>query len=244
MKFTKRIATLLMALAMMLCLTVPAFAAEPAAQAKLIVTGAQLKDKTVHATKMFTASWVDSNNDGKIDTNDKLSYTLDTAWEGLFWANGMSTESTCPTDSIDVSAKEGATLNEKAVAYLSAMTADSTELNTFAAKAAKYKTTKSIADTKTATGDSIKRIASGNDIVAVDVVGKFFIQLGLRIDFTGFCQLISVAAVYADILDPAVPCIHIQTGEGTIYRCVSLHRVDNAQRAKNVIDADQAAQNL
>lgn len=154
MKFTKRIATLLMALAMMLCLTVPAFAAEPAAQAKLIVTGAQLKDKTVHATKMFTASWVDSNNDGKIDTNDKLSYTLDTAWEGLFWANGMSTESTCPTDSIDVSAKEGATLNEKAVAYLSAMTADSTELNTFAAKAAKYKTTKSIADTKTATGDA------------------------------------------------------------------------------------------
>ena len=145
-------ATILMALAMMLCLTVPAFAAEPAAQAKLIVSGDQLKGKTVHATKMFTASWVDSNNDGKIDAKDKLSYTLDTAWEGLFWANGMSTETTCPTDSIDVSAKEGATLNEKAVAYLSAMTADSTELNTFAAKAAKYKTAKNINDTKTATG--------------------------------------------------------------------------------------------
>lgn len=152
MKFTKRMATILMALAMMLCLTVPAFAAEPAAQAKLIVSGDQLKGKTVHATKMFTASWVDSNNDGKIDAKDKLSYTLDTAWEGLFWANGMSTETTCPTDSIDVSAKEGATLNEKAVAYLSAMTADSTELNTFAAKAAKYKTTKTIADTKTEIG--------------------------------------------------------------------------------------------
>lgn len=152
MKFTKRMATILMALAMMLCLTVPAFAAEPAAQAKLIVSGDQLKGKTVHATKMFTASWVDSNNDGKIDAKDKLSYTLDTAWEGLFWANGMSTETTCPTDSIDVSAKEGATLNEKAVAYLSAMTADSTELNTFAAKAAKYKTAKNINDTKTATG--------------------------------------------------------------------------------------------
>lgn len=151
MKFTKRMATILMALAMMLCLTVPAFAAEPAAQAKLIVSGDQLKGKTVHATKMFTASWVDSNNDGKIDAKDKLSYTLDTAWEGLFWANGMSTETTCPTDSIDVSAKEGATLNEKAVAYLSAMTADSTELNTFAAKAAKYKTAKNINDTKTAT---------------------------------------------------------------------------------------------
>lgn len=152
MKFTKRMATILMALAMMLCLTVPAFAAEPAAQAKLIVSGDQLKGKTVHATKMFTASWVDSNNDGEIDAKDKLSYTLDTAWEGLFWANGMSTETTCPTDSIDVSAKEGATLNEKAVAYLSAMTADSTELNTFAAKAAKYKTAKNINDTKTATG--------------------------------------------------------------------------------------------
>lgn len=152
MKFTKRMATILMALAMMLCLTVPAFAAEPAAQAKLIVSGDQLKGKTVHATKMFTASWVDSNNDGKIDAKDKLSYTLDTAWEGLFWANGMSTETTCPTDSIDVSAKEGATLNEKAVAYLSAMTADSTDLNTFAAKAAKYKTAKNINDTKTATG--------------------------------------------------------------------------------------------
>lgn len=152
MKFTKRMAIILMALAMMLCLTVPAFAAEPAAQAKLIVSGDQLKGKTVHATKMFTASWVDSNNDGKIDAKDKLSYTLDTAWEGLFWANGMSTETTCPTDSIDVSAKEGATLNEKAVAYLSAMTADSTELNTFAAKAAKYKTAKNINDTKTATG--------------------------------------------------------------------------------------------
>ena len=152
MKFTKRIATLLMALAMMLCLTVPAFAAEPAAQAKLIVSGDQLKGKTVHATKMFTASWVDSNNDGKIDARDKLSYTLDTAWEGLFWANGLSTGNACPEGSINVSEQAGATLNEKALAYLNAMTEDSTELNTFAAKAAKYKTTNTIADTKTAIG--------------------------------------------------------------------------------------------
>ena len=152
MKFTKRIATLLMALAMMLCLTVPAFAAEPAAQAKLIVSGAQLKDKTVHATKMFTASWVDSDNDGKIDAKDKLSYTLDTAWEGLFWAKDISTGASCPGGSIDVSTQQGTTLNEKALAYLNAMTEDSTELNTFAATAAKYKTAHSIADTKTATG--------------------------------------------------------------------------------------------
>lgn len=146
MKFTKRIATILMALAMMLSLSVTAFAAE---NAKLIVSGAQLKGKTVHATKMFTASWVDSNDDGKIDTNDKVSYTLDQAWEGLFWAGN---EGTCPTGSINVSAQAGTTLNEKAVAYLTAMTADSTELNTFAATAAKYKTAHSIADTKTATG--------------------------------------------------------------------------------------------
>lgn len=152
MKFTKRMATILMALAMMLCLTVPAFAAEPAAQAKLIVSGDQLKGKTVHATKMFTASWVDSNNDGKIDAKDKLSYTLDTAWEGLFWAKDISTGASCPGGSIDVSTQQGTTLNEKALAYLNAMTEDSTELNTFAATAAKYKTAHSIADTKTATG--------------------------------------------------------------------------------------------
>lgn len=149
MKFTKRIATLLMALAMMLCLTVPAFAAEPAAQAKLIVSGAQLKDKTVHATKMFTASWVDSNNDGKIDAKDKLSYTLDTAWEGLFWANGISTGTECPVGSINVTSQEGATLNEKALAYVSSLK-DEGETKTlveFAATAAKYKTTNNIEDT-------------------------------------------------------------------------------------------------
>lgn len=154
MKFTKRIATLLMALAMMLCLTVPAFAAEPAAQAKLIVSGAQLKDKTVHATKMFTASWVDSNNDGKIDEKDKLSYTLDKEWEGLFWANGISTGTECPVGSINVTSQEGTTLNEKALAYVSSLK-DEGETKTlveFAATAAKYKAANKIADTKTATG--------------------------------------------------------------------------------------------
>lgn len=154
MKFTKRIATLLMALAMMLCLTVPAFAAEPAAQAKLIVSGAQLKDKTVHATKMFTASWVDSNNDGKIDEKDKLSYTLDKEWEGLFWANGISTGTECPVGSINVTSQEGTTLNEKALAYVSSLK-DEGETKTlveFAATAAKYKATNKIVDTKTATG--------------------------------------------------------------------------------------------
>ena len=156
MKFTKRIATILMALAMMLCLTVPAFAAEPAAQARLTVSGDQLKGKTVYATKMFTASWVDSNNNGKIDkeeqTPDKVSYTLDSEWEGLFWANNLSTGTSCPEGSVNVNDKEGATLNEKAVAYLTALTEDSTDLISFAAKAAKYKTAHSIVDTKTATG--------------------------------------------------------------------------------------------
>lgn len=149
MKFTKRMATILMALAMMLCLTVPAFAAE---NAKLIVKGDQLNGKTVHATKMFTASWVDSNNDGKIDAKDKLSYTLDTAWEGLFWANGLSTGTSCPEGSIDVSTQQGTTLNEKAVAYLTAMGENSKDLIAFAGKAAKYKATNKIVDTKTATG--------------------------------------------------------------------------------------------
>ena len=155
MKFTKRIATILMALAMMLCLTVPAFAAE---NAKLIVSGAQLSGKTVHATKMFTASWVDSNNDGKIDINDKVSYTLDQEWEGLFWANGISKETTCPLGSIDVSTQTGATLSEKAVAYLTAMAEDSSDLIAFAAKAAKYKADNNIQDTvskKAETEDSV-----------------------------------------------------------------------------------------
>ena len=158
MKTTRRIATLLLALALLLSLSVTAFAAEPTAQARLIVSGAQLKGKTVHATKMFTASWVDSNNDGKIDQNDKMAYTLDAAWEDLFWANGISTESTCPTGSVNVSAQTGTTLNEKALAYLNAMTADSAELNTFAATAAKYKATNNIPDTaskKAETEDSV-----------------------------------------------------------------------------------------
>lgn len=158
MKFTKRMATILMALAMMLCLTVPAFAAEPTAQAKLIVSGTQLKGKTVHATKMFTASWVDSNNDGKIDSKDKVSYTLDQEWEGLFWANGISTETTCPDGSVNVTDKDGATLSEKAVAYLAALTENSDDLIAFAAKAAKYKTANNIQDTaskKAETEDSV-----------------------------------------------------------------------------------------
>ena len=150
MKFTKRIATILMALAMMLCLTVPAFAAESAANARLTVKGDQLNGKTVYATKMFTASWGDSNNDGKIDKDDKVSYTLDKAWEGLFWA---STEDGEKTGKIDISSKEGATLSEKAVAYLAVLTENSKELNTFAATAAKYLTAHPIADTKTATGN-------------------------------------------------------------------------------------------
>lgn len=155
MKTTRRIATLLLALALLLSLSVTAFAAE---NARLIVSGAQLKGKTVHATKMFTASWVDSNNDGKIDTNDKMAYTLDAVWEGLFWANGISTGTTCPNGSIDVSTQTGTTLNEKALAYLNAMAADSAELNTFAATAAKYKADKHIQDTaskKAETEDSV-----------------------------------------------------------------------------------------
>ena len=155
MKTTRRIATLLLALALLLSLSVTAFAAE---NARLIVSGAQLKGKTVHATKMFTASWVDSNNDGKIDTNDKMAYTLDAAWEGLFWANGISTGTTCPNGSIDVSTQTGTTLNEKALAYLNAMAADSAKLNTFAATAAKYKADKHIQDTaskKAETEDSV-----------------------------------------------------------------------------------------
>lgn len=171
MKFTKRMATILMALAMMLCLTVPAFAAEPTAQAKLIVSGTQLKGKTVHATKMFTASWVDSNNDGKIDSNDKVSYTLDQEWEGLFWAKGISTGTICPEGSVNVTDKDGATLSEKAVAYLAALTENSDDLIAFAAKAAKYKTANNIQDTAS-------KKAEAEDSVTFDqlVPGYYLVQ--------------------------------------------------------------------
>ena len=151
MKTTRRIVPLLLALVLLLSLSVTAFAAD---NARLMVSGDQLKGKTVHATKMFTASWGDSNNDGKIDTNDKVTYTLDQEWEGLFWPNEISTRSACPDGSIDVSAQPGTTLNEKALAYLNAMTADSAQLNTFAATAAKYKATNNIPDTASKTAET------------------------------------------------------------------------------------------
>ena len=90
----------------------------------------------------------------------------------------------------------------------------------------------------------VKLTASGNDIVAVDVVGKFCIQLSLRIYFSGLRQFVSVAAVYADILDPAVPCLHVQPRQRTIHGCVGLYRVNDTQCAENVIDFYQTAQHL
>ena len=156
MKFTKRMATLLMALAMMLCLTVPAFAADAGAattqQARLTVSGTQLKGKTVHATKMFTASWVDSDGNGEINAGDKLSYTLDKEWEGLFWAQNISTGN-CPEGSVNVSNNEGTTLNEKAYDYVSKLIVEA-NLVDFAAKAAKFKDTNSIENTAAATASS------------------------------------------------------------------------------------------
>ena len=156
MKTTRRIATLLLALALLLSLSVTAFAAEnegTTTQTKLIVTGDQLQGKKVYATRMFTAHWVDSNSNGLIDDKDKVGYTLDKEWEGLFWAG---TGSTVPSGKIDVSSQEGVNIGDKALAYVRTLKDNDTDkgLVEFAKKAAAYKAQTSISNTAEATGDA------------------------------------------------------------------------------------------
>lgn len=124
----KKVSAILCALVLVLALCIPAFA-EPAADASLVITGDQIPGKTVQAIRMFRASWVDSNqtegNANLIDSNDTISYVLESAWEGFF------------TDTL-LAGAQGATRSEKAFNYLKDLQNDSAVLNTFADQAAAY----------------------------------------------------------------------------------------------------------
>ena len=154
MKTTRRIATLLLALALLLSLSVTAFAAESegtTTQTKLIVTGDQLQGKKVYATRMFTAHWVDSNGNGLIDKTDKVGYTLDKEWEGLFWAGTVGTAS---DGTINVSSQEGVNIGDKALAYVRSLNENPNGLVAFAKAAAAFKVQENINTTAEATGDA------------------------------------------------------------------------------------------
>lgn len=171
MKTTRRIATLLLALALLLSLSVTAFAAEPegtTTQTKLIVTGDQLQGKKVYATRMFTAHWVDSNGNNLIDDKDKVGYTLDKEWEGLFWAG---TEGTAPDGKINVSSQEGVNIGDKALAYVRSLTENANGLVAFAKAAAAYKVQENIETTAEATGD-----ASNTATFEVLTAGYYLVQ--------------------------------------------------------------------
>lgn len=122
MKMTKRIFAVLMAAAIMMLCCVTAFAE---GSATLTVTGDQLPGKTVDAYLMFSASWLDTNNNGIMGPADTVSYVLEPAWEGFF------------TDAF-LGSTSGATRSEKAYNYLKDMGNDSAALNAFADAAATY----------------------------------------------------------------------------------------------------------
>ena len=84
--------------------------------------------------------------------------------------------------------------------------------------------------------------AAGHNVVAVDVVGQFGVEVLLAIDFAGLRQFKAVAATGADKLDPAVPGFRIQIGQRAVNSGVFLHGVDRLQGAEDVILLDQAAQ--
>lgn len=122
MKMTKRILAVMMAVAFMMLCCITAFADTTAT---LTVTGDQLPGKTVDAYRMFTASWLDTNNNGIMGPADTVSYELEPAWEGFF------------TDTF-LGSTTGATRSEKAYNYLKNLGDDSAALNAFADAAATY----------------------------------------------------------------------------------------------------------
>ena len=119
---TKRIFAVIMAVAILFALAIPAFAE---GEASLTVTGDQLPGKTVDAIRMFSVSWVDNNGNNQIGPLDTISYTLESAWEGFF------------TDTL-LGGTAGATRSEKAFNYLKDLENDSADLVAFADLAAAY----------------------------------------------------------------------------------------------------------
>ena len=93
-----------MVVAVMLTVTVSALAATGApATGSLTVTGdKEFNGKTVDAYQVFTANWADSNetgtNDDNIDSDDTVSYVLNSAWSDFFSnINAISTDNSDKT---------------------------------------------------------------------------------------------------------------------------------------------------
>lgn len=135
MKSFKRIATLCLAVGMILTAASTALAAG----GQLVVHGnKEFENKTVTAIRMFSATFVDveGGTPDQIDGSDTISYTLETAWEGLF-----ALDSTDPAK-INVIGYGAAddTLAAKAYAYVQQLTDgdERSTLVTFAKLAAAY----------------------------------------------------------------------------------------------------------
>lgn len=137
MKSFKRIAALCLAVGMILTAASTALAAT--VTGKLVVHGnKEFVGKTVTAIRMFKATFVDGEGgeDGQIDEGESVSYTLETAWEGLF-----ALDSTDPAK-INVIGYGAAddSLAAKAYAYVQQLTDgdERSTLVTFAKLAAAY----------------------------------------------------------------------------------------------------------
>ena len=113
MKTKRSLLTLLTIATIVLAMTVTAFAATgtPAAGSLTVTGGTEFNGKTVEAYQVFTASWVDANEtddaDDNIDTDDTISYVLESAWENYFSGVGSI--------AADTSNK---TLSQKAAEYV------------------------------------------------------------------------------------------------------------------------------
>lgn len=120
MKRTKYLLAVLLVLVFALAMSMPVFAVSGTpSDGSLTVTGdKEFINKTVKAYRIFTASWVDSNetnannnvNDDNIDRDDTISYVLDSAWNSYF--------STVPAIAADTSSN---TLSQKAQEYVAGL---------------------------------------------------------------------------------------------------------------------------
>lgn len=187
MKLLKRAAALCMAAAMAMSLSVTAFAVDPTPRGTLNVYGnKELIGKNVMAIRMFSATYVDNNENNQIDSGDTIAYTLEKDWENLF-SNGAS------AGKIDVSSNEGDTLAEKAYDYVSQLTATSGgEQSTdglvgFAKQAAKYALTNKL-DNKTTDAPAlayVKEAEAHSTAGAIAVFGDMTIGYYLVIPDSG-----------------------------------------------------------
>lgn len=137
MKSFKHIAALCLAVGMILTAASTALAATVTGQ--LVVHGnKEFVGKSVTAIRMFSATYQDgtTGTPGQIDDSDTISYTLETAWEGLF-----ALDSTDPAKiNVIGYGAAGDTLAAKAYAYVQQLTDgdERSTLVTFAKLAAAY----------------------------------------------------------------------------------------------------------